>query len=118
VPNLPKVVARVPHWCDLLGRPSYPLQLQSEWGSVELLLLLQLKLLMVFLDLQRSARLSYGRCVNHMVLQWSTARTTSSGSWHGPLPPLFLSSLTSLHGALLVNGSVGKVIVGQVQILH
>jgi hypothetical protein len=35
---------------------------------VELLLLLRLKLLMVFLDLQRSARLSYGRCVNHTVL--------------------------------------------------
>jgi hypothetical protein len=53
-----------------------------------------------------------------VVLLWSTISTTYGGSWHGPLLLLFLSHLTSLHGALLVNVSPGKVIVGQVQVLN
>jgi hypothetical protein len=83
-----------------------------------LLLWLRLKLLAVSLELRRSARLSCGWCVNHTVLWWRTAGTPSSGSWCGPLPLLLLSHLTSPHGALLINGSAGKIIVGQVQILH
>jgi hypothetical protein len=85
-------------------------------GSVAklLLLLLLLKLLTVTLELRRSAWLSCGWCVNHAVLRWSTAITTSGGTWHGPLLLLFLSLLTSLHDAILVNGSADKVIVGQV----
>jgi steroid 5-alpha reductase family enzyme len=84
-------------------------------GSVAklLLLLLLLKLLTVTLELRRSAWLSHGWCVNHAVLRWSTAITTSGGTWHGPLL-ILLSLLTSLHDAILVNGSAGKVIVGQV----
>jgi hypothetical protein len=76
--------------------------------------LLLLKLPVVALELQRSTRLSRGWCVNHAALWWSTARTNSCGSWHGSLLLLFLSRLTSLYGALLINGGVGKVIVGQV----
>jgi hypothetical protein len=76
--------------------------------------LLLLKLMAVALELQRSTRLSHGWCVNHAVLWWSAARTTSCGSWHGPLRFLFLSRLTSLQGALLINGGVGEVIAGRV----
>jgi hypothetical protein len=82
------------------------------------LLLLHLKLLAVSLELQRSTRLSRGWCVNHAVLWWCTAGTTSGGSWCGPLPLLLLSHLTSPHDALLIDGNAGRIIVGQVQILH
>jgi hypothetical protein len=82
------------------------------------LLLLRLKLLAVSPEMRRSARLSHGWCVNHTVLWWHTAGTTSSGSWCGPLPLLFHSHLTSPQGALLINGSTGKIIAGQVHILH
>jgi hypothetical protein len=67
-------------------------------------MLLQLELRAVAPELWRSARLSCGWRVNHVVLQWSIARTTSGGSEHGPLPLLFLCRLMSLHGALLING--------------
>jgi hypothetical protein len=83
-----------------------------------LLLLLRLKLLAVSPELRRSAQLSRGWCVNHIVLWWCTTGTTSGRSWCGPLPLLFLSHLTSPHGALLIDGSAGKVSVGQVQIVH
>jgi hypothetical protein len=99
VPNLPTVVAQVPHWLDLL---------QSERSTVVLLLL---ELWAIAPELQRSARLSHGWRINHAVLQWSTARTTSGGCEHDPLPLLFLCYLTSLHGALLINGGAGQVIV-------
>jgi hypothetical protein len=62
--------------------------------------------------------LSHGWRVNQAILRWSTARTTSGGSWRGPLLLIFLSRLTSPHGTLLVNGGAGKVIVGQVQVLN
>jgi hypothetical protein len=81
-------------------------------------LLLRLKLLAVSLELWRSARLSYGWCVNHTVLWWRTAGTTPGGSWFGPLPLLLLNHLTNPHGALLTDGSASKIIVGHVQILH
>jgi hypothetical protein len=108
VPNLPIVVARVPHLCDLLWWPSCSLLL---WRSAAVLLLLRLKLLAIALELQRLALLSRGWRVNHAVLLWSTARITSGGSWHSTLPLLFLSRLTSLQGALLINGGAGEVIV-------
>jgi hypothetical protein len=46
----------------------------------------------------------------------STARTTFGGSSHSPL--LLLSHFTSLHSALLINGSASQVIVRQAQILN
>jgi hypothetical protein len=99
--------------------PSCPLLLLSERSVAKLLLLLLLKLLAVALELRRSVRLSRGWRVNHTVLRWSTATTTFSGSWYDPLLLLlFLSRLTSLHGALLVNGGAGKVIVGQVKVMN
>jgi hypothetical protein len=118
VSNLPTVIAWVPHWCDLLWWPSAPLLLWSERGTTELLWLLLLKLLAVAPKLRRSVQLSRGWCVNHAVLWWSTARTTSGGSWNCPLLLLFLSHLTTLHGALLINGSASKIVVGQVQVLN
>jgi hypothetical protein len=65
----------------------------------------------VALELRRSARLSHGWRVNHVVLRVSTTRTTSDGSWHGHLPLLFLGRFTSLCGALLINGGASGVIV-------
>jgi hypothetical protein len=53
----------------------------------------------------RTVQLSHGWCVDHAVLQRSTAGTASGGSWHGPLPLLLFGCFTGLHGALLVNGS-------------
>jgi hypothetical protein len=113
VPNLPTVVARVPHWCGLLWWPSCPLLLRSERSAVVLLLL---ELQVVAPKLWSPAWLSRGWRVDHAVLQWSTATTTSGGSWHGPL--LFLYHRTSIHGALLINGGAGQVVVRQAQILN
>jgi hypothetical protein len=109
VPNLPIVVAWVPHWCDLLWWPSCSLLLWSERSTVVLLLLLELRA--VAPELWKSAWLSRGWHVDHGVLWWSIARTTSGGTWHGPLPLLFLCRLTSLHGALLINDGAGQVVV-------
>jgi hypothetical protein len=81
-------------------------------------LLLLLELQAVAPSLWRSVQLSHGGHVNHAVLQWSTARTSPGGSWHGPLSLLFLCCLTSLHGALLIYGGTGQVIVRQAQILN
>jgi hypothetical protein len=50
----------------------------------------------------RSAQLSHRWCIDHAVLQRSTTKTASGGSWHGPL--LLFCCFTGLHGALLVNG--------------
>jgi hypothetical protein len=82
------------------------------------ILLLWLKLLVVSLELRRSARQFHWWRVNHTILWWHIAGTTSGGSWCDPLPLLFLNHLTSPHGALLIYGSAGKIIVGQVQILY
>jgi hypothetical protein len=82
------------------------------------LLLLLLKVLTVAPELRRLVQLSHRWRVNHAVLWWSTTRTTGGSSWHGPLLLLFLSCLTSLHGALQINGGAGKVIVGQIQVLN
>jgi hypothetical protein len=71
------------------------------------LLLLGLKLLVISPGLWRLVWLSHGWRINHVVLWWSTAGTTSGGSRLRPLPLLFLCCLTGLHGALLINGSAG-----------
>jgi hypothetical protein len=70
-------------------------------------LLLRLALLAVAPELRRSAQLSHEWRVDHAVHRWSTARTTSDGSWHGPLPLIFLNHFTSVHSPLLINGSAG-----------
>jgi hypothetical protein len=78
------------------------------------LLLLLLKLWAVAPKLRRSAQLSHGWHVNHVVLRGSTARTASRGSWHDHLPPLLLGCFTGLHSALLIGGCTSEIIVGQV----
>jgi hypothetical protein len=81
VPNLPGVVARAPNWRELLWWTSCHLLLWCRWSMTVLLLLLELWA--VAPELQRSARLSRGWCVNHAVLQGTTAKTISGESWHG-----------------------------------
>jgi hypothetical protein len=67
-------------------------------------ILLLLELWAVDLELWRTAWLSHGWGVNHVVHQGSTTGTTSGGSWHDPLPLLMLGRFTGLHGALLIDG--------------
>jgi hypothetical protein len=106
VPNLDAVVAQIPHWRELLWRPSCYLLLWRRRSAVELLLLM-MELWVVSPELWMTTRLSCGWRVNHVVLWGSTARTTFRGSWHGPLPLLLLICFTGRHSALLINGSTG-----------
>jgi hypothetical protein len=97
--DLPAIVARVTSRRELLWWLDCHLLLLC-WRRVIVLLLLWV----VALELWwRSTRLSHGWCIDHAVLWRSTTRTTSGVSWHGPL--LLFGRFTSLHGALLVNGS-------------
>jgi hypothetical protein len=103
VPHLPTIVARVSDWRELLWWPSCHLLLWCR--SVGKLLLLELWV--VALELQRTVWLSRGWHVNHAIFQGSTARTTSRGSWHGPLPLLPLRWFTDPHCVLLINRGTG-----------
>jgi hypothetical protein len=103
VVDFPVIVARVTSRCELLWWPDCILLLLLLcWRGVVVLLLL---LWAVAPDLwQRSPRLSCGWCVDHAILQRSTSRTASGGSWHGPLSLLLFSRFIGLHGSFLVNG--------------
>jgi hypothetical protein len=102
VANLPAIVARLTGRRELLWCHDCHLLLLLCWRRAVVLLLLRA----VATELWwKSARLSHGWCIDHAVLQRSTARTTSGGSWHGPLHLLLFGRFTGLHGALLVNGS-------------
>jgi hypothetical protein len=107
VSNLPKVVARVPHRSELLWWPSCHLLLWCRGSAVVPLL----DLWAVAPGLWRMVRLSRGLHVDHAVLRGSTARTTSGGSWHGPLLLLLLRRFTGPLGVLLVNGGSRQLIV-------
>jgi hypothetical protein len=113
VADLLAIVARVTDRRKLLGWPDcHMLLLLLCWRSAVVLLLLLLLLWVIAPELRwRAARLSHGRGVDHAVLQGSTARTASGGSWHCPLPFLLFGRFTGLHGALLVNGSTCQLIV-------
>jgi hypothetical protein len=100
VADLLTIVAWVTDRCQLLWWLDCHLLLLLCWRRAVVLLLWA-----VALDLWwRSARLSRRWCIDHAVLQRSTARTASEGSWHGPLPLLLLNHFTSLQGVVLVNG--------------
>jgi hypothetical protein len=99
--DLPAIVAWVTSRHELLCWPNCHLLLVLCWRRA-----IVPELWAVALELWwRSARLSHRRCIDHAILQRSTARTASGGSWHGPLPLLLFSHFTGLHGALLVNGN-------------
>jgi hypothetical protein len=98
VTDLPAIVAWVTSSRELLWWPDCHLLLLLCWRRVIVLLLLWAVAAKLW---WRSTRLSRGWCIDHAVLQWSTARTASRGSWDGPL--LLFGHFTGLHGALLVN---------------
>jgi hypothetical protein len=101
VADLPAIVAWVIDRCQLLWWPDCHLLLLLCWRRA----VVQLVLRAVAPELwQRSMRQSRGWCIDQAVLRRSTARTTTGGSWHGPLPLLLYGCFTCLHGALLVNG--------------
>jgi hypothetical protein len=101
VSDIPTIVARVTSRCELLWWPDcHLLLLLLCWRRV-IVLLLQAVALELW---QRSAWLSHGWCIDHAVLQSSTARTASRRSWHDPLSLLLSGHFIVLHGALLVNG--------------
>jgi hypothetical protein len=102
VTDLPAIVAHVTSMRELLWWPDCHLLLLLCWRRVIVLMLLRAVAPELW---QRSAWLSHRWCIDHAVLQRSTARTASGGSWHGPLPPLLFGRFTSLHDALLVNDS-------------
>jgi hypothetical protein len=102
--RLPAIEPRVSGGCRLLWWPGcHLLLLRCRRGAIVLLLLLLLELWVIAPGLRRSTRLSRGWRVNHAVLQGSTTRTTSRGSWHCPLSFLVLSHFIGTHSALLVN---------------
>jgi hypothetical protein len=108
VASFPAIVAQVTGKRKLLWHPDcHLLLLLLCWRSVIVLLLLLLLLLWAIAPelWQRAARLSRGWGVDHAVFRGSTARTTSRGSRHYPLPFLLFGRFTGLHGALLVNSS-------------
>jgi hypothetical protein len=72
------IVARVTGRCELLWWPDCHLLLPLCWKSAVVLLLLWVVAPELW---RRSARLSCGWCVDHVVLRWGgTARTASGGS--------------------------------------
>jgi hypothetical protein len=100
-------------------------------GTIELLLLLLLWLLLLELPwlelwatapillLLWSTQLTPMWGIHHVILERSTARTTTaSGSRHHPLPPFLIGLSNNLHHPFLVDGCTCQLIVRQTREMY
>jgi hypothetical protein len=129
VSHLSAIIAQKAAEGSLLWWPDCSLLRWWSRSTIELLLLLLLLLSLLLLLLQllvlqaiapillllRSAQLSPGWGIHHVVLGRSTTRTTTTrGSSHHPLPIILVGLSSGLHHPLLINSVTHQVIIGQV----